>query len=279
MSYPEPNTVKKYVYFAGGSSSGETRVQRHAQGAKSGGFAPIPCAPTPVPEIMIGKLQYTFGEQYPCDGTTYKFSFQLISGIPLPNPVWPYTTSPPLTLTGTSFVTDLGVYLPSGGGPNGGTPGASIDALDLTTGQLLNGNAQNNFVAVDDEPGGGADASLTNSGNVYGWVPTNTTASKITAFGALGLGGPNFCGWLDLLNPPANGELLPNDISFKAQKNKSYYRLACYYNPLTIPRVGPGIWPPTIIIGIDGSATFIQGIGGPPVVVTKRPAGSSEERD
>ena len=50
--------------------------------------------------------------------------------------------------------------------------GCEYDALDLTTGFLLNG-LNGNFVTVDDEPGNVPDASLTTSGNVYGWVPTS----------------------------------------------------------------------------------------------------------
>jgi hypothetical protein len=281
MSHPAPDYIQRPVYFAGGGTGGETRAQRHASQSASGGFTPIPCAPTPHPGTAIGRFQPSgFANRFMCDGTNYNFSFQLISGVPLATPVWPHTKPPFLTLSGSSFVTYLGVYLPSSGKHNGGTPGASIDALDITTGQLIIGNAQGNFVTVYDEPGNAVDASLTESGNVYGWVPTNATEAKITALGMLGLNGPGFCGWLDLLNPPANG-ILPsaNDLSFTAHKNQSYYRLACYYNFPSFPKVGPSILPPTIIIGVDGSITIIHGLGGTPVVIKDRPAGSSEDID
>jgi len=288
MPFPEPNYIEKSVYFVSGRPGGETRAQRHANQADNGGFALVPCAPTPQPGTGIGQIQPAgFQSQYVCGSTTYNFVFQLITGVPVPTPVWTHTTPPLLTLTGTSFVTYLGVYLPSGGvPPNGGAPGASIDALDVTTGLLVNG-LDGNFVTVDDEPGDVRDASLTTSGNVYGWVPTSRasrgphrTGVKITALGQLGLSGPNFCGWLDLLNPPANG-ILPsaNDISFTALDNNSYYRLACYSRFPLVYGPGPHISPGVIIIGIDGRITFIPGLGGPPVVIENgRVVGSSEDK-
>ena len=282
MPYPEPDYIQKPVYFAGGppGPGGETRAQRHADQTASGGFEPIPCAPKPQPGTAIGQFRPPKFLPYVCNGTTYNFKFQIITGAPLATPIWPSPTAPALHLSGTSFVTYLGVYLPSGGTGPGGPPGASIDALNITTGQLINGNAQGNFVTVDDEPGNVADASLTNSGNVYGWVPTNTTDAKITADGTLGISGPGFCGWLDLLNPPANG-ILPsaNDLSFTAHKNHSYYRLACYFDYPSVPKVGPGIWRPTIIIGIDGSITVIHGVGGPPVTIKDGSIADSGEID
>jgi hypothetical protein len=296
MAYPEPDYIKKCVYFVSGppGPAGQTRAQRHADPANVGGFSLVPCAPTPEPGIAIGQFRPDgFQSQYACvSAGTYNFVFQLITGLPSgtagANIPWPNKTAPLQTLSGTSFVTYLGVYLPGGGGSGPSPPpGASIDALDLTTGALLNG-LNGNFVTVDDEPGNAPDASLTTSANVYGWVPTSfpretrgRTGVKITALGQLGLSGPNFCGWLDLLNPPANG-VLPsaNDISFIAHNNDSYYRLACYADSPLVYGPGPSIWPGVVIIGIDGKVTFIPGLGGPPVVIENgRVAGTSEDKD
>jgi hypothetical protein len=288
MPFPEPDYIQRAVYFAGGPPSGETRAQRHVNQAANGGFALVPCAPTPQPGTAIGQFQPAgFPQQYVCGSTTYNFVFQLITGMPVGTPTWPRTRPPLLTLSGTSFVTYLGVYLPHGNGHGHGAPGASIDALDITTGLLLDG-LNGDFVTVDDEPGGGRDASLTTSGNVYGWVPTSRprgsprTGAKITAFGQLGVSGPNFFGWLDLLNPPANG-ILPsaNDISFTALDNDSYYRLACYIRDPLVYGPGQHVWPGVVIIGIDGKITYVPGIGGgPPVVIENGGVvGSSEDKD
>ena len=102
---------------------------------------------------------------------------------------------------------------------------------------------------------------------------------KITALGQLGLSGPNFCGWLDLLNPPANG-ILPsaNDISFTALENEPISSRLLFQFPVDYGP-GPNISPGVVIIGIDGKITFIPGLGGPPVVIENgRVVGSSENK-
>jgi hypothetical protein len=310
---------KIYVYLSSGPSAAPepTRVQRHENQANSetDGFSAIPGAPIEAPGFgSVGMFSYQptlfIAPYYPVGNpldTSYKFLFELITGATEPMLVEPagtpsvlvlgdclFTTSPQPPLlqffgNGGPIIKFLGVYLsPPSGGPGPPSYGATIDALNITTGELITGNAQGDFVTVNDGtlgpsgPSGPADVPLTNSGNTYGWVSTKpadwvdpkSSEIQITALGQLGLGG-SFCGWLDL----ATGAMLgANALSFTAKPNKNYNMLACYFNPPVLSRPKPGGTRPTIIFeGTSGPILVLQGNSGQTILInTTNPAIAQE---
>ena len=83
---------------------------------------------------------------------------------------------PPFVIVESDPINVLALYVPTGGGgtsPGRGTPGATIDSFDETTGSLFN----DIFVSVAPDPGG----ELTRSGNDLGFVSTAANEEAITA--------------------------------------------------------------------------------------------------
>jgi hypothetical protein len=119
----------------------------------------------------------------------------------------------------------LVVYAPAVGGP-GGTPGATIDSFDITSGTLFN----DSFVKVTPDPSG----SLTTSGNVEGWVPSSTGPLTIEALSPTSPTGVDFQYWLTLLPDSSN-----SSSSLALGKNVSLSALAFYKAP-------PVVTPPAL---------------------------------
>jgi hypothetical protein len=111
-------------------------------------------------------------------GATLNFWFVNVSGgQPSGSQVSFDNLNPPPFVTVESAPIDvLVLYVPtggSGGRPGSGTPGATIDSFDETTGSLFN----DIFVSVSPDPGG----ELTSSANDLGFVSTAANEEAITA--------------------------------------------------------------------------------------------------
>ena len=100
---------------------------------------------------------------------------------------------PPPVGIGNLPINVLYVFVPPGSPNGGGTPGATIDEFDQTTGQLID----DNFVTVTPDPGG-----YQTEANVDGFVPTTMSAENIVALPTTSPTGVDFFGWLTL-GPPA----------------------------------------------------------------------------
>jgi hypothetical protein len=230
-----PNVTTNYVFFS--SSKAETRAQRHAE--SNGGFQPA------------GPAQYTVGltpQPYPwpqapfgippslpvgAPSPTYKFAFVNVSGGEPGGLTGFDPGNPPLFTVGSNPVNILVVYVPVGGVGGQGDSGASIDAFDETTGELVN----DSFVTVspDSVPQLPGD-SLTSDGNIYGWVDTQNSAETITANpSTIEPTNAGFDRWMDLLNGP----LTQGDLVFPALQGKNSYALAFYVQLAATPPPPP----------------------------------------
>jgi hypothetical protein len=151
-------------------------------------------------------------------------------------------SDPPSTTVGSDPIVVLCVYYPSGrSGPGNGDAGASIDAWDESTGNLLN----DFFVKVspDDPDGAGP---LTESGNVHGWVDTTNGPEEITADSPLTPSATTFDRWVDLENPqPETGSGFDNPRVFTAPQGASY-SLAFYRKPTVFFTIPGKLWPTVI---------------------------------
>jgi hypothetical protein len=231
-----PNVATNYVYFS--SSKGATRAQKHAD--SNGGFQPAGPAPYvagltpdqsyPWPQPPFGiPPSLPVGDPDP----TYKFAFVNVSGGE-PGGLTSFDpNTPPQFTVEDSPVNILVVYVPVGGGGGLGDSGASIDAFDETTGELVN----DFFVTVspDSVPELPGD-TLTSDGNIYGWVDTEYGAETITANPpTIEPSNANFYRWVDLLNGP----LGQGDVVYTAPQGENSYALAFYNAPPPPPPPNP----------------------------------------
>jgi hypothetical protein len=238
-----PSLTYAYVYFANGPNT--TRAARHAGGG--GGFTPIPgvsggsagavgAGPYSPPGSTLEQ------NQTDSNGGTYKLAFvTLLGGVDGPQTSLNPISDPPSTTVGSDPIVVLLVYFPSGGtGTGNGTPGASIDAFDETSGNLIDDSFVK--VAPDDKEG-----SLTNLANLDGWVDTSSSTEQITAISNITPSDTHFDYWVDLENPqsPPPGEIRGH--VFTATEGATYYALAFYRKQLVIPLNLPGkLWPTVI---------------------------------
>ncbi len=192
-----PSVTYQYVYYAPGPH------QRQPTRSGGGGFVTISsnsggslspgdsfAAPPPPPTQSV-------------DGRTLPFSFMTVAGgsqtaggppvgltsVEAGNP-------PPPVFVGSVPINVVAVYVGTGGPPGTGS-GATIDAFDTTTGQLID----DRFGVVSQDPF----SALTERANKEGFVDTTNSAETISAF-AITAGAVSdpvaFAGWMNL-GPPA----------------------------------------------------------------------------
>jgi hypothetical protein len=173
------------------------------------------------------------------DGKLYNFAFVNVSGAASGGPTWFQNTANEQYIAGSSPITVLFVYVPTGGG--GPSPnGVSIDAFDVTTGSLVS----DTFVSVSPDRGG-PPPPLTTSGNVDGWVSTAHSAERITAYKHIAPTNADFLRWHYVVyeKPPARA-----GVTFAAAKDANASILAFYKasgskatpQPSITPRCPPG---------------------------------------
>src|ERR1022692_3961735 len=214
-----PKLTYKYVYYS--ISGAHTRQPR---ATNSSGFTPIPGLNSGGTATLQTGTQFQAISADPthiANNVTYSFAFMSVSGCVEGGQVsFDCTTPPPAGTVGTADVTVLVVYLPPGCG-NGNGSGATIDAFDETTGNLVD----DTFVTVSTN--GSPDNPLTNSGNVDGYVDTTSNDETITALAYITPTGANFDKWR-ILN---SGLTSPSGLAMIVKKGNSTNALAFYKRP------------------------------------------------
>jgi hypothetical protein len=124
--------------------------------------------------------------------------------------------SPCAGTVGAVDIVVLNVYVPAGGTGPGGANGAVIDAFNIETGEFCN----DDFVTVSPD----ADGSLTNSGNVLGWVNTQASNETITALGHISPSNMYFKKW-EIVDGASQ-----TNHALAVAKNSNTYAFAFYGN-------------------------------------------------
>jgi hypothetical protein len=249
-----------YVYFSAGPHQRQPR-------SGSGGFVNLVNPNTG--SSTTGDILPQVYAPDPWPNTAYRLSFWNVSGGSIspggpPTPVTVYNTSlvpaavasPAGIYVGEVPITLLAVYAPTGQtGPPGGPSGATIDQLDISTSQLID----DTFVTVAPDASG----SLTNSGNVEGYVDTTHSYEDITALPTTSPTDVDFVGWA-ILGPPA---ALNTSPTLAVAQGVSVLALALYQAP-----------PLTNLGTISGTVTFDSDGGIYPlsVLVTAFPGGTTQ---
>jgi hypothetical protein len=215
-----PSVTYNYVYFKFGRHTRQPRVS-------NGGFVPVPGLPAitlsnvqPPSAIQVspGFLPLSWIE----GGVTYSFSFVNVSGgTGGGGTSFDASMPPPAATVGTAPIVVLVVYLPASGGNGGPTDfGATIDAFDESTNQLVN----DTFVTAS--PDGGQ----TTSGNVDGWVDTTSNTEKITASQHIMPSNLDFDKWQNL-QPKLTQGIAIAGANLTVSKGTNVYALAFYKSP------------------------------------------------
>jgi len=172
---------------------------------------------------------------WPVNPTTqYVLAFVNVTGLPVPGGA--QTFYPPFTvnnlpqfMVGSNSIVILLVYLPQCIGTNCGgigQSGATIDAFDESTGNLVN----DIFVTVTpDPPPPPGQPTLTDSGNNDGWVSTANTET-IAAYQYITPTSAVFDKWVDLTGAQ---KPQPGAVKFTATQDSTYNILAFYKAPPT----------------------------------------------
>ena len=206
------NLTYNYVYFASGPHS---RQPRSSSGP--GGFTLLQSFPggsLAAGDTFVASPQPATMQ---VGAATYDFAFVSVSGGTGGGVASTSSNVPaPAVTVGSANLVVLVVYAPTGGG--GGTPGATIDSFDLTTGSLFS----DTFVKVTPDPTG----SLTSSGNVEGWVPSATGPLTLEALSPTSPAGVDFQYWLRLLPDSST-----SSANLPIAHNESLSALAFYKLP------------------------------------------------
>lgn len=221
-----------YVYFSAGphkrqprsGTGGFTALETPGQGSLSNGdILPQVVAPDPWP----GRPDLRFSFWNVAGGS-------LTPGGPVVGVPGFQVTSPGGVFVGTTPINATAVYAPTGGsGISGSDSGATIDEFDITTGALID----DTFVTVAPDPSG----SLTESGNVDGYVDTTDSEETITALPTTSPSGVDFVGWANL-GPPATMSLSP---VLSVNKGQSVSALAFYQSPTNLGTISGRVFEDT----------------------------------
>lgn len=190
-----PSVTYSYVYF----NSGKHR--RQPRGPDSG-FVPVPGMQggviqnvEPPSTVPVPPLPGTWSAGH----ANFVFSFVNVSGGTSGGGAsFNYLELPPPAAVGTTPINITAVYLQSSrNGGNGGDSGATIDAFDESTNQLVS----DNFVTVYDSNSTTPDVAQTQSGNVWGFVDTARSSEKIVAAPNITSMPGKFDKWVNLADP------------------------------------------------------------------------------
>jgi hypothetical protein len=233
-----PPATYQYVYYSiSGSHSRQPRT----------GTTPVLVNVPGVPEpgsnyCLTGEPFYVNppAQSYPTSPAStesYQLSFINVLGLVeggqiISNPAtnnW----SNPVGTVGTNPIDVLVVYILIGGSSGPQTDwGITIDALDITTGNLIS----DTFAKVYDPGSSTPNAAETNTANVDGWVDTTAQTEKIIADAPNSITYPGgatsnevFQQWQVLYGPVASG----NNLTVKKQTDAN--ALAFYKSPLVWP--------------------------------------------
>jgi hypothetical protein len=219
-----PTVTYEYVYFQFGR-------HRRRPRASNGGFVEIPGLP---PNVLSNVLPPSSVQASPAmlpptwppgNKPAYAFSFVNVSGGDESKGGGGGTSfdpskPPPPAAVGTEPIVVLAVYLPiSGNGPPPTDFGATIDAFDKSTNQLVS----DDFVTAT--PDGGQ----TSSGNVWGWVDTTSNTEKIAAYAHITPTNADFDKWVNLQSPQSTQGIAGADLTVK--QSTDFTALAFYMTP------------------------------------------------